>query len=88
MDTDTSDGLTSYSPCSDIEYDSFCVAARLFTDGLISPHVYRDLSINRSNYDKAWKIVTKIQRQLDGDSNSVQFLKIFVTFYNNKKAEF
>ena len=74
--------------CSVIEYDHFCVAARLFTDGLISPHVYRDLSINRSNYDKAWKIVTKIQRQLDGDSNSVQFLKIFVTFYNNKKAEF
>ena len=53
MDIDTADELTSYSPCSDIEYDSFCVAARLFADGLISPHVYRDLSINRSNYDKA-----------------------------------
>ena len=88
MDIDTADELTSYSPCSDIEYDSFCVAARLFADGLISPHVYRDLSINRSNYDKAWKIVTKIQRQLDDDSNPVQFLRNFVSSYNNKKAEF
>ena len=61
--------------CKAIEANPLRIANELNADGLIAPNIRKDIkSMSGTAYDKADAIVGELQRQLEADSNQVQFL--------------
>ena len=61
--------------CEAIEADPLRIANKLIANGLIAPNISKNIkSMSGTAYDKADAIVEELQRQLEADSNQVQFL--------------
>ena len=61
--------------CKAIEANPLRIANELNADGLIAPNIRKDIkSMSGTAYDKADAIVEELQRQLEANSNQVQFL--------------
>lgn len=67
--------------CKAIEANPLRIANELNADELIAPNIKKDIkSMNGTAYDKADAIVEELQRQLEADSNQVQFLVKICSF--------
>ena len=63
--------------CETIEVKPLFIVNRLLTARLISVNFKEDVkSMSGDDYDKADKVVTELQQQVDG--KGIQFLKVFV----------
>ena len=57
------------------------IANKLNADGLIAPNIRKNIkSMSGTAYDKADAVVEELQRQLEADSNQVQFLVKICSF--------
>ena len=73
--------MQSANLCDAIEADPLRVANRLNACRLIAPSIKKDIkSMSGTAYDKADAIVEELQRQIDADSNPVEFLRKISSF--------
>ena len=89
---DPSDIFRTHSAklCDAFESDPIRIATCLNAKKLIAPHVLKDVSSMRSgqtDYEKANKIVSEIQRQLDAYDDPDQFFTNICDFLKDDKDE-